>query len=467
MKMQEVRSQNGRFAWAGGEYPAGDFSMRNIDKNKYTLLNQETGKTITEMDESQAFREIHEGAVYIHDGESYRVVKMDLESKMAYAIPFNGNYYTVAGGETNIHVIHSQKEQQWNRIRVQFGDVNVADYVYMYKKLQFHNHQNLGYEELRTPLTKDYDTEGTWMHLPENLVRAYRGLLQADDTGRLTRNNHFQGLCFALKNAAQMVTMTEQEDIHVITSTNALELSGETASDVSIYFYDGYVGGLGFSEKIYDLIPQVIEQAIRMVSGCKCKDGCAACVGDYKLDRKLILWGLENLREASKVPKGEKVVTWAESTWKRKEFRLETLPEKWDIFCRKARENGEQYAGFFQTVHRVKVKDTRLILSVDTPFFAQWANEPENKQSLRNLIGYYTELPAGFRLEIRAERPEKRGNLSDITGSDTRKTWTESHDTAGRSVEDYDREEREKQEKILRRYRAMDIRREKKDDGSE
>lgn len=59
-------------------------------------------------------------------------------------------------------VIHSQKEQQWNRIRVQFGDVNVADYVYMYKKLQFHNHQNLGYEELRTPLTKDYDTEGTW-----------------------------------------------------------------------------------------------------------------------------------------------------------------------------------------------------------------------------------------------------------------------------------------------------------------
>ena len=259
MKMQEVRSQNGRFAWAGGEYPAGDFSMRNIDKNKYTLLNQETGKTITEMDESQAFREIHEGAVYIHDGESYRVVKMDLESKVAYAIPFNGNYYTVAGGETNIHVIHSQKEQQWNRIRVQFGDVNVADYIYMYKKLQFHNHQNLGYEELRTPLTKDYDTEGTWMHLPENLVRAYRGLLQADDTGRLTRNNHFQGLCFALKNAAQMVTMTEQEDIHVITSTNALELSGETASDVSIYFYDGYVGGLGSVSYTHLTLPTKLE----------------------------------------------------------------------------------------------------------------------------------------------------------------------------------------------------------------
>mgnify|MGYP000612243623 CR=1 FL=1 len=58
------------------------------------------------------FGRIHEGAVYIHDGESYRVVKMNLESEDGVAIPFNGNYYTVAGGETNIHVIHSQKEQQ-------------------------------------------------------------------------------------------------------------------------------------------------------------------------------------------------------------------------------------------------------------------------------------------------------------------------------------------------------------------
>ena len=66
---------------------AGDFSMRNIDKNKYTLLNQETGKTITEMDESQAFREIRRCGLYRR--ESYKVVKMDLESKMAYAIPFN------------------------------------------------------------------------------------------------------------------------------------------------------------------------------------------------------------------------------------------------------------------------------------------------------------------------------------------------------------------------------------------
>ena len=57
----------------------------------------------------------------------------------------------------------------------------------------------------------------------------------------MVRNNYYEGVCFALKNAARMVTMTEQEDIGVITSANALELAFDTSSDVDIYFYDKYV----------------------------------------------------------------------------------------------------------------------------------------------------------------------------------------------------------------------------------
>ena len=52
-----------------------------------------------------------------------------------------------------------------------------------------------------------------------------------------------------MKNAALMVTMTEGSDLGVAMSTNALELSGSTSEEVSLYFYDRYVGGLGFAEK--------------------------------------------------------------------------------------------------------------------------------------------------------------------------------------------------------------------------
>ena len=65
------------------------------EKRKGSLFN---GKEITEMDESQAFHELHPGAVYLHDGEQYEVLKLDLVSRTALAVPFYGNYYTVPSG---------------------------------------------------------------------------------------------------------------------------------------------------------------------------------------------------------------------------------------------------------------------------------------------------------------------------------------------------------------------------------
>lgn len=410
LRVEEVRSQSGRFVWCGGLYPAGEFSMRNIDQNKYQLLNKETGKNITEMNEEQAFHEIHEGAVYMHDGEFYQVVHMNLESKMVEAVPFHGNYYTVPGSETNIRIIHRQKKQEWERTELSFGDVNIADFVYMYKKMQFHNHQNLGFEQLRKPLSKNYDTEAAWIKLPENVVTMYRNLLQPDKQGYYVRNNHFEGLMFALKNAALMVTMTEGADLGVAVSSNALELAGATEEEVYLYFYDRYVGGLGFAEKIYELIPKVVEQATRMVSGCRCKNGCAVCIGDDRLDRKVILWGLWNLSEESgftgkidmpKMQEGHRVL---------KEFKLEELEEKWDIFCSRIKENNEAFAGFFRMVSAVETRGDSLILYVKEVFYAEWADMPENRNAIVNVIRKYVFISENFKLVILSGKKETGDN---------------------------------------------------------
>ena len=64
------------------------------------------------MDESQAYHELHPGAVYMHDGELYEVLKLDLVSRTAEAVPFEGNYYTVPGGtqETRILQVFQQED---------------------------------------------------------------------------------------------------------------------------------------------------------------------------------------------------------------------------------------------------------------------------------------------------------------------------------------------------------------------
>ena len=84
LNAQELKSLAGRFSWAGSAFPAGDYSLRNMDRTRYKLIVYPSmehlrnvqekrkgslfiGMEITEMDESQAFHELHPGAVYLHD----------------------------------------------------------------------------------------------------------------------------------------------------------------------------------------------------------------------------------------------------------------------------------------------------------------------------------------------------------------------------------------------------------------
>lgn len=415
IRASELTSQNGKFAWTGNAFPAGDFSLRNIDKSRYKLINQDNKKEITEMDELQAFREIHKGAVYMHDGVQYQVLKLDLECKTAYAVTFQGNYYTMPGSNTNIRMIQGSKERDYKRIRIGFGDVNVDEMVYMFKKLQFHNHQNLGYEQLEQPLSKDYDTESTWIKIPENVVKAYRRLLQESPGGQIIRNNHFEGLCYAIKNAAMMATMTEQEDIGVVMSGNAAGMGENFASgEVFLFVYDKYIGGLGYSEKVYDLTEQIIRNAITMVSGCKCEKGCAVCIGDYKLDKNMILWGLQNLLEEEPVPKEVKLVEYAPSTFMKKQFQFEELPGRWQEFCAYLKERGDSFAAFLSTIPQVETDGPSLILFTDSSFYKEWILEETNRKSLVNIISFYTEAPQGIRLQIKQiEQGRERKEIKD------------------------------------------------------
>lgn len=262
----ELTRQGGLFVWCGQGFPEGDYSLRNIDNGRYKLLHRETGEQITEMDELQAYREIHTGAVYMHGGVLYQITHMDTETRTGYAVPFAGNYYTVPGGNTDIRRLRVRRtcsymreaipgsegglrrqapEEEQPEICIGFGELHVEDVVSMYKKLQFHNHQNLGNDQLPQPLVKRYETEGAWIELPAEVVREYRSMLREGAGGKQVYDNHFEGLCYALENAARMLTMTEKEDIGVIPSGNAVGQQEDAQDRVAVYFYDKFTGGIG------------------------------------------------------------------------------------------------------------------------------------------------------------------------------------------------------------------------------
>lgn len=410
----EVSSAGGRFLWSGESFPAGDYSLRNIDKIRFKLINEETHQVITEMDEMQAYREIHTGAVYLHDGMQYQVRKMERESRTSYAFPYQGNYYTVPGGNTEVRVIRSGRDKEYGRLRAFFGDVNVEESVHMYKKLQFHNHQNLGFEQLESPLSKNFDTESSWIRMPQNVVTTYRRILRPSDSGSYVRSNHFDGLCYALKNAARMLTMTEEEDIGAVMSSNAVGMQDEPEGEVFLYLYDKYVGGLGYAEKAYELLPRIIDTAIQMVEGCSCKGGCVACIGDYRLDKKLVLWGLQSLLTESRPPAYSKQGNEeAQQIFIKKPFSFRELSKQWPEFCQFLKEKGESHAAFLNTVSGIEIREKQVRLFAGNEFVRAWIMEDINRKELLNLIRFYTDAPQDIVLEAVTQTSKRQQEEQD------------------------------------------------------
>ena len=47
----------------------------------------------------------------------------------------------------------------------------------------------------------------------------------------------------------------------------------------TIYIYDNYPGGVGFSDKLFELHKEILMTAEEMIKHCGCEEGCPSCVG--------------------------------------------------------------------------------------------------------------------------------------------------------------------------------------------
>lgn len=390
IKVGEVKAESGRYFWCGSAYPAGDYSLRNMDEVRYKLINQNSNTVITETDEHLAFHELYEGAVYMHSGELYEVVKLDMVSKTAYAIPFNGNYYTEVDSAKFIKILKEQNDFSLGNSRACFGDINVDENIFGFKKLAFHNKQNMGYNQLPETLSKDYDTESFWLEIPMNVVQTLNSLRPPK------YSSYFDGMGYAVKYAASMATMAEPHDIGV---SPQIDVSSQGKN---IFFYDRYVGGLGYSGRAFDLIEKVINNAIASVENCKCKNGCVACIGDYYLDKRWVLWGLKSLLEITKKPVSvENGKEFSERVRLKYDFKLEELPEKWREFAEYLKRKGESNTEFLSVVDSVEINGECLTLYVEDDFISSWLNSKDNLRSVKSSICSYVS-PGNFEIEVKS-----------------------------------------------------------------
>jgi DEAD/DEAH box helicase domain-containing protein len=83
------------------------------------------------------------------------------------------------------------------------------------------------------------------------------------------------GLAFALGNLAPLFLMCDSGDLGIHSDPQSSLADGKPA----VILYDMVPGGIGLSQRIYEIHTDLMNRGRELVEACECEDGCPSCVG--------------------------------------------------------------------------------------------------------------------------------------------------------------------------------------------
>ncbi|NMB02163.1 MAG: DEAD/DEAH box helicase [Firmicutes bacterium] len=261
-----LRKVDHRWYWMSENYPAVDISLRSASTENFAIIDTTDGQTrvIGEVDRFSAPMLIHEGAIYIHESAQYHIDHLDWERQKAYARQVDVDYYTDANLDVDLKVLDVFEEEQLPQVVRSWGEVMVVAKTHLYKKIKFYTHENVGWGNISLP-EQEMHTTAYWFSIPqESVSQLDRGALQSALIGA----SHLLG------NIASLELMCEPSDLGV-----TAQVRSPFTGNPTVYIYEKYPGGVGFSEKLFEAHGRLLWRALSIIKQCPCPSGCPSCVG--------------------------------------------------------------------------------------------------------------------------------------------------------------------------------------------
>jgi DEAD/DEAH box helicase domain-containing protein len=267
-ELPELKKTEAGFVWAGRDYPAARIPLRSTGTDAFTVVDRSTGSILGLVEHERAYSTVHEGAIYLHLGEQYRVVSLDLKARAALVEPFSGDYYTQAKKETMTAIDEARRTEWRLGLELSFGSVVVTEQVVAYQKKSIHDQASLDLVALDLPQT-EFATEAIWF-VPQPWMTE-----DLDSERRLLGSLHAAE--HSLIALLPLWAMCDRWDIGGL-STNVHFQTGAP----TIFVYDGHPGGVGITERGFEAFEGWVDDTARMLQGCPCDHGCPSCVQSPK-----------------------------------------------------------------------------------------------------------------------------------------------------------------------------------------
>ena len=267
-QLPDLKRTRSGYVFAGREYPAAQFGLRSTTPDTFAVVEAQTGTVLGIVERERAYSTVHEGAVYLHLGESYLVRELDLRSRTAVVTPYRGDYYTQAKKETNTAIEETLRAERRCGLELSFGRISVTEQVVAFQKKSVRDQSTLETVALDLPETS-FETEAVW-YVPD--PAQLKGLEQMPVL--LSTLHAAEHSMIAL---LPLWAMCDRWDIGGL-STN---LHFQT-NEPTVFVYDGHPGGVGITERGFDCFEGWVDDTARMLEGCPCADGCPSCVQSPK-----------------------------------------------------------------------------------------------------------------------------------------------------------------------------------------
>jgi len=266
-------------AWyhAAPETPQHEVSLRDTADANVLIQDVDTGAVLGEVNKFDAPPILHKGAIYMHLGDTYEVLELDLGRNLATVKKVIVDYYTQPLGGTDIHHVDERlREKPFGTGTLYWGEVTAYFNTGAYERIHFYSLDALSIHPVELP-TQVLETMAFWIVPPEDLMETVR---RAD----LDAHAGLRAVGYATRMLLPLYITCDTLDFsHTVGSANS--------PWNAIFVYERYPHGLGFTEKAYELMDRILPAVFEHVTSCPCEDGCPCCVG--KPLRQYATWSVD------------------------------------------------------------------------------------------------------------------------------------------------------------------------------
>ncbi|MDH3300481.1 MAG: DEAD/DEAH box helicase [Acidimicrobiia bacterium] len=257
-----------RAVWDGPGRPFHRIGLRSASGGELRIVDDD-GDLIGTVEKTRAAHLVHPGAVYLHRGQSFKVLDLDLAARTATVEPDDGSTWTQAKSTIDIEVLDTGSAKDVGRSTLHLGRVRVTTQVVGYQVKATGSRETLASEDLDLP-PEELVTTSIWYEWQHELI-AQAGIRGFALPGALHAAEH------AAIGILPLFTICDRWDVGGVSIASAPHSGLPT-----IFIYDGYPGGAGIADLAFAAADRHLAATADILDACQCVTGCPSCVQSPK-----------------------------------------------------------------------------------------------------------------------------------------------------------------------------------------